>query len=144
MISSREIEANPDKVKAILNMESPKIVREVQRLTGRLAALNRFLSKSAQQGLPFFKVLKKANRFEWDSECQEAFDQLKEHLRSLPTLVSPMAGEALFLYLAIAEEAVSAVLVTEESKIQYPIYYVSRALSGLETRYTSAEKFAIS
>ena len=64
MILSRGIEANPDKVKAILNMELPKTVREVQRLTGHLAALNRFLSKSAQCGLPFFKVLKKAKKFE--------------------------------------------------------------------------------
>ena len=100
-------------------------VREAQRLTGRLAALNRFLSKSAQHGLPFFKVLKKAEKFEWGPECQRAFDQLKEHLQSLPTLVSPALGETLFLYLAVAEEAVSAVLVREENKIQYPIYYVS-------------------
>lgn len=57
MVSKNGMEANPDKVKAILDMSPPKTIKEVQRLTGRMAALNRFLSKSAERGLPFFNVL---------------------------------------------------------------------------------------
>ncbi|KAL0453524.1 UNVERIFIED_CONTAM: Transposon Ty3-G Gag-Pol polyprotein [Sesamum latifolium] len=63
MISQRGIEVNPKKIKAILEMQPPKNIRKVQRLTGRLAALNRFISQSSDRGLPFFKVLKKIENF---------------------------------------------------------------------------------
>ena len=56
MVSQRGIEANPEKVKAILNMTSPKIVKEVQKLIGRIAALNKFVSKVTDKCLPFFKT----------------------------------------------------------------------------------------
>ena len=71
MVSQRGIEANPDKIQAILNMEPSKNVKEVQSLIGRVAALNRFVSKATDKCLPFFKVLRKA--FEWTDERQKAF-----------------------------------------------------------------------
>ena len=67
MVSHRGIKANPDKIQAILNMEPPRNIKEVQSLTGQVAALNRFVSKATDKCLPFFKVLKKA--FEWTNEC---------------------------------------------------------------------------
>ena len=60
MVSQREIEANPEKVRAILEMSSPKTVKEVQSFTGKVVALNRFISKAIEKCLPFFKTLKKA------------------------------------------------------------------------------------
>ena len=71
MVSQRGIEANPEKVKAILDMTSPRYMKEVQRLTGRVATLNRFVSKATNKCLPFFKTLKQA--FQWTEECEEAF-----------------------------------------------------------------------
>ena len=71
MVSHRGIEANPDKIQVILNMEPPRNIKEVQSLTRRVAALNRFVSTTTDKCLPFFKVLKKA--FEWTDECQKAF-----------------------------------------------------------------------
>ena len=59
MVSQRGIEVNPDKIQAILNMERPRNVKEVQSLTGRVTALNRFVLKAINKCLPFFKVLKK-------------------------------------------------------------------------------------
>ena len=67
MVSYRGIEANLEKIKAILDMKSPQSIKEVQSLTGRVAALNRFVSKATDKCLSFFKVLKKA--FEWTNEC---------------------------------------------------------------------------
>ena len=67
MVSHKRIEANPDKIQAILDMKPPQNVKEVQSLTGRVAALNRFVSKATDKCLPFFKVLKKA--FEWTDDC---------------------------------------------------------------------------
>ena len=68
MVSQRGIEANPDKIQAMLSMVLPKNVKEVQSLTGRVAALNKFVTKTTDKFLPFFKVLRKA--FEWTDEFQ--------------------------------------------------------------------------
>ncbi|KAK2996476.1 hypothetical protein RJ639_025737 [Escallonia herrerae] len=111
-------------------------------LTGRIAALSRFLSKSAERCLPFFKALKNIKNFEWTDECQTSFDKLKEYLTSPPLLSKPIPGEDLFLYLAVAESVVSAVLIREQDGRQFPIYYVSKVLQGAEQRYPNAEKLA--
>ena len=86
MVSQRGIEANPNKIQVILNMEPPKNIKEVQSLTGRVAALNKFVLKATDKCLPFFKVLRKA--FEWTDECQKAFQDLKDYLTTAP-LLSP-------------------------------------------------------
>ena len=106
-------------------MSSPRTTKEVQSLTGRVAALNRFVSKAMDKCLPFFKTLKKA--FAWTKECKTAFQELKYYL-SNPTLLSPSKeGEDLFLYLAVSVTAVSAALIREEIRVQLPMYYVSQA-----------------
>ena len=71
MVSQRRIEANLEKVQAIINMASPRTVKEVHKLTGRVATLNRFVSKATDKCLPFFKTLKQA--FAWTDECKAAF-----------------------------------------------------------------------
>ena len=81
-------------------MVSPKIVKEVQRLTGCVAALNRFVSKAINKCLPFFKVLKQA--FQWTNECEVAFQNLKEYLAKPPLLSLSIEGENLFLYLVVS------------------------------------------
>ena len=82
MMSQRGIEANPKKVRAILNMKSPKTVKEVQKLTGRITALNRFVSGATDKCLPFFKTLKQA--FAWTNECEIAFQEIKRYLSIHP------------------------------------------------------------
>ncbi|KAL0400248.1 UNVERIFIED_CONTAM: Transposon Ty3-I Gag-Pol polyprotein [Sesamum radiatum] len=114
-----------------------------QRLTGRIAALSRFISNSAEKSLPFFKTLRKAKTFEWGTPCQHAFEELKAYLTKLPLLVKPSPGETLYLYLSVAPQAVSSVLIREEDRKQLPIYYVSKVLNGAEGRYTPIEKMAL-
>ena len=140
MVSHRGIEANPKKIKAILDIKPPQNVKEVQSLTGRVAALNRFVSKATDKCLPFFKVLKRA--FEWTNECQQAFQDLKMYLVTAPLLSPSMMGEELFLYLAVTPHAVSSALIREEEKIQKPMYYTSKALRGAKGRYPLIEKLA--
>ncbi|XP_057550632.1 uncharacterized protein LOC130828685 [Amaranthus tricolor] len=118
LVDERGIEANPDKIRAIQNMRSPTSVKEVQKLTGCLAALGRFFSKSADK-----------------SEAEESFRQLKEHLSTLPKLVSPIKGEKLALYVSVSEYSLSGVLVAEREKKQLPIYYISHAFRGSEGNY---------
>ena len=86
MVSQKGIEANPDKIQAIMEMKPPRNVKEVQSLNGKVAALNRFVSRATDKCLPFFHTLKKS--FEWTDECQQAFKELKAYL-SAPPLLSP-------------------------------------------------------
>jgi len=122
MIDQRGIEANPDKIRAILQMQSPTTIKEVQKLAGCVAALGRFMSRSANKCLPFFKVLRSRIPFGWDEEAEKAFQKLKEYLGPLPRMVSPNLKEPLLLYLAVSEYAVSAVLLVEQNHQQYPVY----------------------
>ena len=138
MVSHRGIEANPNKIQVILDVKPPQNIKEVQSLTGRVTALNRFVSKTTDKCLSFFKVLKKA--FEWTDECQKAFHDLKMYLTTTPLLSSSMLGEELYLYLVVTPHTVSSVLVREEDKVQKPVYYTSRALRGTEGRYPLIEK----
>ena len=111
MVSQRGIEANPNKIRAIMEMKSLRNVKEVQSLNGKVAALNRFVSRATGKCLPFFRTLKKS--FEWTDECQQAFKELKAHLSTPPLLSPSQPGEELFLYLAVSPAAVSAAFIRE-------------------------------
>ncbi|KAL0456263.1 UNVERIFIED_CONTAM: hypothetical protein Slati_0965500 [Sesamum latifolium] len=143
MVTQRGIEANLDKIKVILDMGPPTNINEVQRLTGRIAALSRFILKSAEKGLPFFKILRKVKNFEWTKECQQAFEDLKTYLEKLPLLNKPIPGDTLYLYISSTSQAISSVLVREEEGNHTPIYYVSKVLNGVEGRYPPIEKMAL-
>jgi hypothetical protein len=119
LVSHRGIEANPEKIKAIEVMRPPARIKDVQKLMGSLAALSRFISRLAERALPFFRLLQKSSPFSWTEEAERAFQELKQHLVSLPILVAPEPGESLYLYIAVALEAVSMVLVTERTA-QHP------------------------
>ncbi|GKG20449.1 hypothetical protein Tco_0380250 [Tanacetum coccineum] len=83
MISPEGIKLCPDKTEVVLQLPSPWTIKEVQSLNGKLASLNRFISKSAEKSLPLFKTLKKCIKksdFHWTLEAEQAFKQLKQHL----------------------------------------------------------------
>nr|XP_029145223.1 uncharacterized protein LOC112717554 [Arachis hypogaea] len=144
MLTSRGIEANPEKCQAILDMRSPNSVKDVQRLTGRLVALSRFLPCLALKSFNFFQCLKKATKnFFWDEKCEEAFLSLKHLLSKPPVLQKPKLGDPLYLYLSVTEMTVSSVLVTENSKEQQPVYFVSKTLQNAELRYPKLEKLVL-
>ena len=131
IVNHRGIEANPYKIKAVLDMPSPSGIKEVQRLTGRIVALSRFVSRASDKCQSFFQDQKKV--FQWDTKCEEAFSALKTYLSSPPILASPVEGELLTLYLAVSDFSTSAVLVRDKKRVQRPIYYCSRALRGSST-----------
>ena len=141
IVNNRGIEVNLDKIKAILDMPSPSSIKEVQCLTGRIAALSRFVSRASDKCQPFFQVLKKA--FQWDAHCEEAFIALKTYLSSPPILVSPSKGELFTLCLAVSDFSTSVVLIRDKDRVQHPVYYCSRALRGVEERYPKMEKLIL-
>ena len=121
MVSQRGIEANPEKIQAILDMGSPRRGKEVQKLTGCIAALNSFVSRSTDKCLLFFNVLRGSKEFAWTEECERPFQELKFYLGHTPVLAKPILREKLFTYLVVSDAA-SSVLVKETAGVQVPMY----------------------
>nr|KYP59574.1 Retrotransposable element Tf2 [Cajanus cajan] len=143
MITSRGIEANSEKCKAIIQMQSPQTVKEVQRLAGRLVSLSRFIPKLAEKVGPIFTLLKKPKGFLWTDQCEEAFKSFKSFLTTPPILQRPDHNTDLLLYLALAENAISAFIVQEHQQVQTLIYFISRVLQNAERRYQMIEELAL-
>ena len=112
-------------------MEEPKSIRDVQKLTGRIAALNRFIHRSADRSLPFFKVLRNTNKFEWGLEQSEALQALKNHLQNMVKMTSPDPKDVLLLYIAASYSAVSAMLDSREKLRERRNSYLSTSYPKL-------------
>jgi hypothetical protein len=110
LVNHRGIEANSEKVQALLDIKSPKSRKEIQRLTGMVAALNRFISKCSDKCHQFFATIKKSKSFVWTDECEEALTQMKYYMSSPPLISIPKPHEMLYLYLSTSDRAVSAAL----------------------------------
>jgi hypothetical protein len=122
IVSHRGIEDNSEKIEAIMRMEAPQSQKKVQRLTGCMAALSRFISRLGEKGLPFYKLLKMVDKFQWTSEAQEALDALKKFLTTPPVLKPPRRTtpnqlvEDLLLYISCTTHVVSTTLVVKRTE----------------------------
>src|ERR1043165_1961136 len=94
-------------------MQEPINIKGVQKLTGRLAALRRFISILGERTLPFYQLLRKGGKFEWTEEARTAFSDLKKTLSTPPILAVPKEQEPLFLYITARSSVVSTTLVVE-------------------------------
>jgi hypothetical protein len=146
LVSTKGIEANPDKIKALIEMQDTVSVKDVQKLIGRVAALNRFIPRAAERSLPLFQVLGSSKNFQWSETQKQAFQELKDYLSNLTKLCPPEPKSPLLLYLSASNSVVSAVLVQEkeeEGKFkQILVYFASEALSGSKLFYSDLEKIA--
>jgi hypothetical protein len=97
-------------------MRPPARIKDVQKLTGCLAALSRFISRLAERTLPFFKLLRNSGPFVWTDEAEKAFQELKRYLTSPSVMVAPEPRKSLLLYVAATAKTVSMILVTERSE----------------------------
>nr|GEU42541.1 reverse transcriptase domain-containing protein [Tanacetum cinerariifolium] len=128
MLTSKGIRANPKKTKAISNMQSPRTIKVMQSLSGKLSTLKRFLSRSAEKLLPFFETLKdimKENKDEYrrTKSAKKAFQETKKVIVELSLQSTPVKAEILYVYVAAATEAISAILLAERKEKQYAIHY---------------------
>ena len=122
----------------------PRSKKELQRLTGKLVALGRFIARFTDELRPFFLAIRKAGANGWTDNCQNALEKIKHYFMQPPILSSSIPKEKLYMYLAVSEWAISVVLFRCPSpKEQKPIYYVSRALADVETRYSNMELTAL-
>lgn len=141
VISQDGIRPNPEKVQTILDMKPSRCVKDIQKLTGCMAALSRYISRLGEKGLPIFKLLKAKEKFVCSDEADDAFTQLKKYLSSPPVLTAPKGDKLLLLYIAATDRVVSTVLVVERDEpgrvysVQCPIYYISEVLNDTKQRY---------
>ena len=144
MVTQRGIDANPTQLKAILQSSAPSSKKGIQQLTGQLAALGRFIPQFTDRLKPLFATLRGASRAEWNEECDRAFTEIKQYLIEPSILVSPKAGDTLYLYLAASDIAVSTTLFKEceDAKLRH-VFFVSKSLTDAETRYSHHERVAL-
>jgi hypothetical protein len=152
IVSHQGIEDNPQKIEAIMRMEAPRSQKKVQRFTGCMAALSRFISRLSEKGMPFYKLLKKVDKFQWTIEAQEALEALKKFLTMPPVLKPPrratpgQLAEDLLLYISCTTHVVSTTLVVERVgeghtySVQHPVYSINEVLGTLKIRYPKVQK----
>jgi hypothetical protein len=116
LVLHRGIEANPDKIKAINEIQAPRRIKDVQRLNGCITALGRFISRLGERALPFFMLLMKLGAMQWTPEAEATLQDLKEYLALPPILVAPKPDEPLLLYMAATSKVVTTVLVAEREE----------------------------
>src|SRR4051812_38317635 len=135
IVSERGIEANPENIKAIMTLQKPASIKGVQRITGCVAALSRFISRLGKTAIPLYRLLRKSDNFVWDNEADEALESLKKQLTQAPILAAPKPKEPMLLYISANNHVVSVVVVVEhmeagkEYPLQRPVYYVSEVLT---------------
>ena len=112
----------------------------MQKLTGIVVALTRFISRSVDRCRPFFLLINKWKCFEWIEECATAFQQFKDYLARSPIMSSPEPDEVLFAYIAVASYAISLVLIRVDDGVLQPVYYMSKSLHEAKVRYLPLEK----
>ncbi|KAM2051222.1 hypothetical protein ACFX16_032864 [Malus domestica] len=144
MISQRGIEANPEKIKVIIDMKESVTSKDIQSLIGKVVALTRFISKATDRCAPFFKALKGSKKYiTWTDEYAEAFKNLKDHMSKAHLFSKPEVGDTLIIYLSVSASAVSSVLIRKDRNVERPVYYASKTLQDAKTRYSNIEKLAL-
>jgi hypothetical protein len=148
IISHRGIEVNPEKIKAILDISWPNDLKDVQRLTGCMVAVSRFISRLGEKTLPLYKMMKKSDEFVWTDEADAALKDMKRVLSTAPVLAAPEDQEPMLLYMAATNRVVSIVIAVErkeeaqEYSVQKLVYYVSEVLTESKQRYPHYHKLA--
>ena len=126
-------------------MAIPTKLRDVQKFTGCLASVNRFISRLGEKALPLYRLMKKTNHFEWNDQADQAFHELKKMLATPLVLAAPTEKEPMLLYIAATSRVVSTVIVQcpEEGRaqpVQRPVYYLSEVLSTSKQNYPHYQK----
>lgn len=146
IISERDIEIDPSKAKAIIEMPTPHIEKDVRSFLSHIQYISHFIAKLTPICEPLFKLLRKNVPTQWNDNFQAAFDKIKNYLLSPPVLISLEPDRPLILYLTMHENSMGCVLGQHDKtgKKEQAIYYLSKHFIDYETRYTPLEKTFLS
>ena len=137
---------NPAKIRAIERMNFPTCLKDVQKFTGCLASLSRFVSRLAENALPLYQLMKKSTGFTWTPQADVAFNDLKKMLSTAPVLASPLPNEPMLLYIVATNRVVSVAIVVEHEEdgkpMQRLVYYLSEVISISKQNYPHYQKMA--
>ena len=142
VVAAQGIRVDPDKVKVIKEMSPPKDVRGVRGFIGCVSYYRRFCPKFSEIAAPLIRLTKKYAKFDWTTECQQAFDRLKQLLVEAPTLAFPDISREYTLYTDASETCIGAVLVQDFGQGEQPIHYLSHKLSDTKRKWPIVEKEA--
>ena len=116
IVSGRGIEANPAKIRALSQLDIPKDLKQIQKLTGCVAALSCFISRLGEKALPLYRLLRRTEHFKWTDDATAGLDEIKAILATNPVLAAPNTGEPMLLYIAATHQVVSAVVTPRDRR----------------------------
>ena len=144
IVSERDIEVDPEKTKAILDMPAPKTEKEIRGFLGRLQYISRFIARLTDICKPIFRLLRKNQLTVWNDDCQRAFEKIKECLLSHPVFVPPTPGRPLLLYLLVSDIALGCMLAQlDDSGKERAIYYLSKRMMQYKCKYLMIERLCL-
>ncbi|RVW91014.1 Retrovirus-related Pol polyprotein from transposon 17.6 [Vitis vinifera] len=144
IVSERGIEVDPEKIRAILDMPTPRTEKEIRGFLGRLQYISRFIARLTDICEPIFRLLRKNQPTVWNDDCQRAFERIKECLLSPPVLVPPTPGRPLLLYLSVSDMALGCMLAQlDDLGKERAIYYLSKRMLEYECKYIMIERLCL-
>ena len=139
IVSSRGIEENPAKIRALSQLAIPTDLKLIQKLTGCVAALSHFISRLGEKALPLYRLLRRTEHFEWTDAATAGLEEIKAILATNPILAVPNIGEPMMLYIAATHQVVSAVLVvvreTDGHKFPFKSQFTTCTLSLIHANH---------
>eukprot|EP00261_Vitis_vinifera_P032168 XP_019073411.1 PREDICTED: uncharacterized protein LOC100853222 [Vitis vinifera] len=144
IVSERGIEVDPEKIRAIIDMPTPRTEKEIRGFLGRLQYISRFIARLTDICEPIFRLLRKSQPTVWNDDCQRAFERIKECLLSPPVLVPPTPGRPLLLYLSVSDMALGCMLAQlDDLGKERAIYYLSKRMFEYEYKYIMIERLCL-
>ncbi|RVW15989.1 Retrovirus-related Pol polyprotein from transposon 297 [Vitis vinifera] len=144
IVSERGIEVDPEKIRVILDMPTPRTEKEIRGFLGRLQYIGRFIARLTNICEPIFHLLRKNQPTVWNDDCQRAFERIKECLLSPPVLVPPTPGRPLLLYLSVSDMALGCMLAQlDDLGKERAIYYLSKRMLEYECKYIMIERLCL-